>query len=719
MIFIRAANPIWYFVDLEGLGLNDQFYAFFLTNTLPYLPQAVYMDPNGISAWSDPIQFYPNGTLPDNLYFDPTLVYRMEVRKGPTQNDPLIYEINNFVPGDSSINSINTFDNSENQISNPQFALIDFVSPFTFTKAIFGTYTVNVAPGWKLVLTGIGTTILSQIELSGVDSSGSPIIPGNPPFALEIDNTGWTTAQLIQTFEDNGAIFANGAISMSILARAYVNPELITLTYSPSSPGTPVVVASGTIPVGVFTTLSGAVNLPPSTNTNIGNSASVEMIINLLGTGKIDITNVQFLGQSVPLATDFDPANDIPPFQEQTIENQINNLFHVYKQSLITEPKTSVLAGWNFPLNPYQFNSRTITLVAAQTSYIADQTILYQQANPLNLKTGVSTVDTSGGLEIIPDVGAGLGATQFALIQYIDPATAAPLWGNYLSSLAKMRIFTPNGTQVPVKMRLIYRTTLPPTISATEPIASWALGSDPVFAAGWTAIAPQNDPNYILPNSYDDLGTESYPSFAYDKFDLPASTSATMTLGIVIYTMNSLVPTAGIQDAIVFKSISLVPNEFAIETQAETFNEALRKCQFYYEKSYDNTVLPTTAASTPGLVFAEQWGAENGGGDTVFVIRGFGVRYNEIKRSSAPVITLYAVTNGASDGVDAFLFNNGIQATSAVIPFSTNWTLNGDGEKGFWATPKNAAELLTAAGPGTYPEGFINFHYTADARLGV
>src|SRR6476660_3556837 len=101
-IGIRAANPIWFFVDLVGQPLNDQYYISFLTNTFPYLPQPVFQDVNLTPGqeWANPLEFFPNGTLPDNMYWDPNKVWRLEIRRGPTQSDPLIYEINNFSPGD-------------------------------------------------------------------------------------------------------------------------------------------------------------------------------------------------------------------------------------------------------------------------------------------------------------------------------------------------------------------------------------------------------------------------------------------------------------------------------------------------------------------------------------------------------------------------------------------------------------------------------------------
>lgn len=98
MSFTRSANPIWFFDNLVGQPFDDTYYAFFLTNTLPYLPQAVYQDPNGESPWNNPLEFQPSSGLPQNLYFDPGEVYRIEFRQGPTQTAPLIYLVEDYVP---------------------------------------------------------------------------------------------------------------------------------------------------------------------------------------------------------------------------------------------------------------------------------------------------------------------------------------------------------------------------------------------------------------------------------------------------------------------------------------------------------------------------------------------------------------------------------------------------------------------------------------------
>ena len=130
-MFVRSANPIWYLPDLIWLPLNDEYYAFFLTNTLPYLPQNVYRDPQGMTVWTgNVLEFFPNGTLPDNLYFDPNLVYRIEIRRGPTQSDPLIGNpIENYSPGNVSGGSSATYLlTAPNLLTNPQFSDINFSS---------------------------------------------------------------------------------------------------------------------------------------------------------------------------------------------------------------------------------------------------------------------------------------------------------------------------------------------------------------------------------------------------------------------------------------------------------------------------------------------------------------------------------------------------------------------------------------------------------------
>lgn len=712
-MFVRAANPIWYMPDLVGQPLNDNYYAFFLTNTLPYLPQNVYRDPQGQTVWTgNVIQFFPNGTLPNNLYFDPDLVYRIEVRRGNSQTDPLIYEINNFVPGDGATpdnNSLSILGN-ENQASNGQFAFINFVSPLSITVA--GTY--SVAPGWDLVLTGAGTTTVSQLILSGSQDQIN-----NPPYALRINNNGWNDSYLVQRFNNNGAIWANGAITMSVNARAQTVPENITLIYSPNLPGVPQSVATKLLGTTDYEVVSGAIDLPASVNSTLSDDAYVDIIIRLPGTGTVDVTNIQIIGQSSPLPTNFDPLTDIPDYQQEPQERALDHLFHYYKSQLLTKPKKSLLTAWNFSLNPYQFGTTTVTTIAALTSYICDQTILHQNAAS-QLQSGNNAASQRYNLLI--KAVASATQTRFALIQYIDSETSEPYWSYLLSAFARARIFTTHGTSVRLKCRLIYRDGLPPTIGNTQPIAAWGANADPTFAAGWTAIAPLNDPAYVLPNAYADdevVGEFAYPAVSFDSFQMPNAPGSIHQLGIVIYTMDNLNASSGTEDSIAFDRISLIPSAFGADAESQTFDEVFRECQFYYEKSYPLGVAPATNTAN-GIRFV----INPLGGDyssTVFYRASFEVAYNQVKRA-VPTTTFYAqdgtvdyVRSGTYNGTSYPAPNAGLNPDN--IPLA-GWSVISSTTESIYFRPNNAGAIMTFNTVPGSSQGELIFHYVADARLG-
>ncbi len=702
MSFVRAPNPIWYFVDLEGVQLDDNYYAHFLTNTLPYVPQPVYHDNQGTTPWDDPLEFYPNGTLPDNLYFDPDLVYRIEIRRGPSQFDPLIYEINDFVPGNDSSPPVDTGAvTTDNQVTNSQFAFISFTSPLSITTA--GTY--NIAPGWFLELVGTGTATITQVILPA-DADAI----NKPPYALRLDLSDWDEANLYQRLNGTGAIWASTtgqstAVAATVTALAEDDDQSLSIIYQPSS-GAPTVIASGTIDTAQYQVLQGAVTLPPSTNATLSNLAYVDLILQLDPTGIINISNFQVVGQDIPLPL---------TYQQESIERQADHLFHLYRQDLAQRDHESILVGWNFPLNPYQFITTAITTITNQTQYIADQTILHQMAAS-QVQTGQAGVAERHGLTVKAVTAAT--QTQVALIQYIDPATARQSWGKIVSIMARARLFTSHSTAVKLKARLIYRSSLPPTLSAVEPISSWALNGDPVFAAGWTAVSPLNDPSYVLQNAYEAGTTGDYPAIPFDQIQLPEADNASMTLGIVIYTQGDLDASAGTEDSIVFDCVSLTNTQFAADGATQTYDDCLKQCQFYYENSYSKGVLPGTAASTPGEILREQF-AGAGGGLVFSIPRAFGLTYKRTKRASPSNVIFYSAATGAANTVRAFLFNNGVEVAAADVAFGTFWSGASIDENTINSITTNVGTMNILGGADNFPEGLILFHYVVDARLGV
>lgn len=721
IIYIRGPNPIWFFNNLTGAPLDDTYYAFFLTNDLPYVPQAVYQDPNGINAWPNPIEFQPSGGLPNNLYFNPDETYRIEIRQGPTQTYPLIWLVQNYTAGEGSGGGVVIADPltvAANLIVDPNFSDVFFNGSYTYTNGTPGTYTLTIAPGWQIVLVGTGTTVLTQGLIAGVSD-----VVGNPPYYLGISNTGWTSATLVQTLPNNGAIFAGGAVAVALTAQAVSSSQPLTVNYVPNGPANSQSIFSGVIATGGFQAYYGALGTPgnlmnASLNTNTGTNGNVQIQFVLPPNGNVQLTNIQVVGQSNPTSANFvapsgtNPGS-VPLYQELTYPQIVNGEFNVYRDSILNHPKDTLLVGWNFATNPWQFTTTTVTAMAQGTSaYAADQTLILQQeyistsgSTDSNIQVGQAADTYNYGLQ----VQYNKANNQFALLQYIHPNTIRPYWGMNLSAKVKALINTAHSTTVKFKMRLLYIAGLPSSTSGSYPISSWTAGSDPVFASGVTAIAPQNDPVYTLssvtPNSFD-----------FDKFVLPASTNANMTLGVLIYTESNMAT----GDFIVFNDVSLVQNDFAIATNPKTADEVLRECQYYFEKSYDPSVLPATANGT-GYVF-NNGTIFQGASNTFMYWNDLFIQFKQ-QKCKIPAIALYAL-DGTSSAVQASLrvgnaFPTPMSGTNPMNVNANGWTgspIISTGYAFFNTISSTAIFELSSVQAGANAE--FSYHYTADARLG-
>ena len=677
-MFIRGPNPIWFFSDLVGQPVDDTYFAFFLENVSPYLPQPVYVTPNG-TLWSNPIEFQPSSGLPDNIYFDPDLVYRIEIRQGPDSSFPLIYLIQNYTisgTGGGGGGGAIPLDTSENIITNPQFADIYFSSPLTINTA----GTTHIAPGWDLITSGAGQTVITQIPYAGTNNSFA-----NPPYSLTFTSSGWGSVFLVQRLHNNGAIFNKGAVAGSITAFSTGAQTQLTLSYVPSDGGTAKqILSSVQILLGTFAEYKNAINITgDSTNSDIPPAAYVDIQFTL-PIGTITLTNIQVTGQTAPLA---DPNNFVAPsFQQQTYERIVDHEFHVYRDSLLTQSKNNILVGWTFALNPWQFTNPAISNVAAN-QYTADQTIVVQQnfvatGTGNNVAVGRGTFAQNYALSVT----AVTATNQFAIIQYIDPSTIRPYWNQILSVMVNLSMTT--NTMPLFKVRLIYSGALPLTIGQNEPILTWANSTpgsptEPSYSPAWgVPIKPLNDPSYTIQTLAQ--------GFPFDQFQLPADPTGLTVLGIVIYTTTNL----NIGDTILFNRVSLVPNDFAIDASTETFDETLRKCQFYYEKSYNIDVIPGVA---PLPVTDSGFDSFQTLANTT-ALRGINSRFKVNKRAS-PIMIWYSPTTGASNNVANLTsgMDASISSTSATGTSSTGFPNAGSSQ--------GIANIITA-------------QWAANARLG-
>lgn len=373
---IRGANPIWLEVDLQGNLFDDTFYLFVLENTIPYIPATVYHDPDLNVPWTQPIRFLGNGTLPVDIYFESDVVYRLEFRQGPTQQDPLIYEVNNYVAGTGGSTPIDTVAfASSNQVTNPQFSLINFGTPAapTFTFAGTDPDPIHIAPGWYLTLAGTGTVTMTQVPLNNSNTN-----PSNAPYALRLTLNGWTNDSVIlwQRFEQNGMLWANKIVSSTVTARIEGSPQNITATLVDSNDSVLTTVLPLTAVNEAWNEFTGHGDLPATTNPDVPPAAYIDYRLALPSNLDIYLSSFQLVVQDLPIE---------PGFEQDSINRQID---HTYNTAYPIVPVATVIdfAGFNIPLHYLDCNGQAIS----RTVY----NLLFQALTHLETVTLTNTVNT-------------------------------------------------------------------------------------------------------------------------------------------------------------------------------------------------------------------------------------------------------------------------------------------------------------------------------------
>ncbi len=710
MSYTRQPCPIWLFTDLTGNILDDNYWAHFLSNTFPYIPQGVYTDAQG-TARANPVQFSPGGTLPADLYFETDTVYRIEIRRGQTQADPLIYEINNFDAGsgDTPVPAVSL--PIDNQITNPQFTEINFLSPLTITN--IGVNEYDIAPGWVLELDSSLSSILTVTReaLAGNASiAPNPPVPGNPSYVLKITVVSGVFGyiRLRQRLQGTPAIWANQAVSASFTARMSSNSGEFALEYIPSAGGGSVTILDGVISTA-YDVFAGGQLLGVSTNPGSGESAYVDIRLTLPTSGEYRVTNLQIIGSPEAVAY---------PYAQTTPARQKDQMFHYYADSILLQPKTNLLTGWTFALNPWQYRSPVSSNVANNV-YTADQTIIIQQAfvtsaTANNVAVGRGTFANNYAFQIT----AVTAANKVCALQYIDPSTIRPYWGEALSLRIRASVTKTGANVTPItfKVRLMYKNGLPGVLAQTVPVSSWDNTDNAIPSVGgdtWVYINSVNDPTYTL--------SATATEFDFNGFQLPASLGDNMTLGVMFIMMNNM-DIAGTADVINIERVSLVRNDFAIDANPETYDESLRKCQFYFEHSYDvsQTATGVGVVTNVGVRFNKNDYIENGGA-TSMKRRPFGSDFMQVK-NKVPTMRFYAPDATTVDRVSIVLRDaNGNVVLNRTNPaVSTGYTAFSASKTNFYYLPTVSAEVF-AYGGINLQQYYVQteFHYEADARLGL
>jgi hypothetical protein len=674
-----------------------------LENTIPYIPETVWHDPDMNIPWTNPIRFLGNGTLPVDIFFAPDTVYRLEFRQNngvnpPSQNDPLIYEVNDYIPGsDGSIPVDTVAFASSNQVTNPQFSLINFTSPYVFTGT--NPDPINIAPGWYLELAGTGTVTITQVPLSSSNTN-----PSNAPYALRITINGWTTDSVVlrQRFEQNGMLWANKIVSSTITARLDGAPQRISATLVDSNSDVLASVLRPTVINEEWNEYTDYGELPETENPNTPPAAYVDYRLAIPSNIDIYVTSIQLVVQDLP----FEPS-----FEQDSINRQIDHTFNYYKPWIEYKPIPSYTAGWDFSLNPAQFGETGDTLTPTsigvnKSKYAWDQTILFQSADD---SLEWSRNSASRGFVVTP-----LLDTSFAVIQYLPQAIARDILSQH--NAIQLRGFVSVGTlSGTISLFWTDDVTLPDlkTPNFNSLVASITAGVPTAGGGGihgnWNAVANESNPTSVPFQ----LTTSDVAVNAIGFNGIVAKNDATYLAVVVAFDTF----TAG-RD-LTLEYISLVGGDIPTRPAPLTPDEARSQLYYYYESS-----LPAGQFQPQGFnggLSFYQVGAVNSGGQDGFFATTFGVQYKEMKLM-VPIFTVWSGSSGTQDNVTGInVFNGIVQTGGAGNVAITAWTVLYNQTTGKTFAPNSAAVLHPVVHDvgTTSAQGLINFHYTADARLGI
>lgn len=589
--------------------------------------------------------------------------------------------------------------NYTNEISNPQFVEVLFdteSADHTYSFSGASLEAVPLAPDWDLIVTGTG-----DVTVSRVAPAGSTNVPTNPPYLLKIVSSGAITVmQLRQRFYGSPNLWAGGTISGFMLGKTNTSATSLTMRYV-NSQGTSQDIASGTLPVsGAFVSIPGTVTLTASASPDVAPDAYIDIIIDLPTSIEIELTSIQvvFTGDAVINV----------PYDQTTQNRQIDHLFNYYKSRLEYKPIPSILTGWDFPLNPAQFG--VSGSIGTSGGYIWDQTIAARGS------TGNVTYarhSQTGGLQFTT---AG-GNDAFYILQYLSGNQAKKILGTKLSCNLNAYKGTV-GDAVTARIYLFRGSSAAtiPTLGATIGFLN-ANGTFTRTAANWTEIprAKNGVASATLKVVTNDNDINSGCDYGFSGWEITDNTEISNTDKFAIVITFAYVNASTV---ITVDSASCVLGDIPTRPAPQTPDEVLRECQYYYETTYlAGATIPS--AVTGGRLIAPMNGSVSGGTSSAIVQNSWGGRW-VVKKRATPSVVFYSGTSTTANNLQVSGIGTSTLAT-AERALSTYFETPTITNKNYYVQSKIIANMLTVPDTSTTvpPAGWLNYHYVADARLGV
>lgn len=480
----------------------------------------------------------------------------------------------------------NEFTNGiSNQLSNPQFSDVLFDPSeglvIEFDEAI-SSMVYAVAPDWDIVIssTGSGTVTINQTSLAG-----SLAIITNPPYLLDIlmGGANISSVYLRQRLYNNPDIWSTTTDGQDGYVASYMlitsidgTARTISMQYDPSVATSPQTIATGSTGTSGYVPIATTTLLNLATNTDESDVGYVDINIILPTSGHVGITSLQAFG--------LETNEQNIPYQQEPVNRIRDHLFHYYNPLLQYKPIPSYLVGWDFPLNPAQFNGDSGSLGAIganKSAYAWDQTILYQ-----NTDEAISySRNTDGGFIVTAEATA-----QFAIIQYLDSVQARKILNKPICSMVRASTTKVNGITATASLWYTSDADLPDVTVGTNNSIVSSIDSDgfPLsFNGSWTQVPRNNGSNAIF--LVDEEGDEFYNNHALTGWDASITdASNTATYFAIVIGFSSLAES----ETVAFDSISLCSGSIPTIPAPKTEDEVLRECRFYYQKTYEKGILP-------------------------------------------------------------------------------------------------------------------------------
>jgi hypothetical protein len=400
-------------------------------------------------------------------------------------------------------------------------------------------------------------------------------------------------------------------------------------------------------------------------------------------------------------------------YEQETVNRQIDHLFHHYNPQLQFKPISSYLVGWDFPLNPAQINGDTYAVqnTGINSSYYAwDQTILFQSTNnSISVSRG-----TQGGLLLTAEAHG-----QMAVIQYLDQVQAREILNNRLSvNIDCLGTIAAGSVVGSVSLWYTKDANLPDVATGTNQTFIATLdpttGRPVTFTGGFNWIEVTRD---IKQNATFTLPTATASTFGFSEWSIDNGVATDANLATFFAIVIGFAPLA-IDDAIELNSVSLVPGDIPTIPAPKTQDEVRKDCERYYEMSYQNFAAVGTATVVNALMSPQDSTIPDGSGNFFISPNSFTIKFDSLKRTVNSVMSIYSANTGTVATVGATA--RGSATTTLDIAIATWTQTTGDKYCNFAVVTAPLSghpySALSATTPG---QVYIGYHFIADARLGI